>query len=164
MSSLNKSFSDQLATFSASLHSDIFNCPEKLADFAAAVTAGNQKDLQEILDSTNIADRLEKALTVLKKELMNKELQKKIERDIEERMTKRHREYHLNEQLKWIKKELGIDDGRDKLIAKYNERVKELKMPEDVKKVYDDEINKLQTLEPLMSEFTVTRNYLDWKH
>ncbi|GME84938.1 unnamed protein product [Ambrosiozyma monospora] len=35
-------------------------------------------------------------------------------------------------------------------------------MPEDVKKVYDDEINKLQTLEPLMSEFTVTRNYLDW--
>ncbi|GME68007.1 unnamed protein product [[Candida] boidinii] len=162
MSTLNKSFSDQLATFSASLHSDIFHCPEKLADFAAAVTAGNQKDLQEILECADIKLRLENALTVLKKELMNKELQKKIEKDIEERMTKRHREYHLNEQLKWIKKELGIDDGRDKLIAKYNERVKSLKMPEDVKKVYDDEINKLATLEPMMSEFTVTRNYLDW--
>lgn len=162
ISTLNKSFSDQLATFSASLHSDIFHCPEKLADFAAAVTAGNQKDLQEILECADIKLRLENALTVLKKELMNKELQKKIEKDIEERMTKRHREYHLNEQLKWIKKELGIDDGRDKLIAKYNERVKSLKMPEDVKKVYDDEINKLSTLEPMMSEFTVTRNYLDW--
>ncbi|CDK29546.1 unnamed protein product [Kuraishia capsulata CBS 1993] len=162
MSGLNKMFSDQLATFSASLHNDIFNCPEKLADFAAAVTAGNEKDLQEILDCTNIEKRLEMALTVLKKELMNKELQKRIEKDIEERMTKRHREYHLNEQLKWIKKELGIDDGRDKLIAKYNERVKNLVMPEEVKKVYDDEINKLSTLEPLMSEFTVTRNYLDW--
>ncbi|VEU21260.1 DEKNAAC102155 [Brettanomyces naardenensis] len=162
MSSLNKSFSDQLATFSASLHSDIFNCPEKLADFAAAVTAGEQNDLQEILECQDVAKRLEKALTVLKKELMNKEMQKKIEKDIEERMTKRHREYHLNEQLKWIKKELGIDDGREKLIAKLNERAKKLNMPPDVKKVYDDEINKLQTLEPMMSEFTVTRNYLDW--
>ncbi|GMM45768.1 ATP-dependent Lon protease [Pichia kluyveri] len=162
MSLVNKSFSDQLATFSASLHSDIFNCPEKLADFAAAVTAGNQEDLQKILECTNIAERLEMALTVLKKELMNKEMQKKIEKDIEERMAKRHREYHLNEQLKWIKKELGIDDGRDKLIAKYNERVKNLNMPEEVKKIYDEEINKLQTLETVMSEFTVTRNYLDW--
>ena len=162
MSSVNKSFSDQLATFSASLHSDIFKCPEKLADFAAAVTAGNQEDLQKILDCSNIAERLEMALTVLKKELMNKEMQKKIEKDIEERMAKRHREYHLNEQLKWIKKILGIDDGRDKLIAKYNERVEKLNMPEEVKKVYDEEINKLQTLETVMSEFTVTRNYLDW--
>lgn len=162
MSAVNKSFSDQLATFSASLHSDIFNCPEKLADFAAAVTAGNQTDLQQILDCTNIAERLEMALTVLKKELMNKEMQKKIEKDIEERMAKRHREYHLNEQLKWIKKELGIDDGRDKLIAKYNERVEHLNMPEEVKKIYDEEINKLNTLETVMSEFTVTRNYLDW--
>lgn len=162
MSLVNKSFSDQLATFSASLHSDIFNCPEKLADFAAAVTAGNQEDLQKILECTNISERLEMALTVLKKELMNKEMQKKIEKDIEERMAKRHREYHLNEQLKWIKKELGIDDGRDKLIAKYNDRVKNLKMPEEVKKIYDEEINKLQTLETVMSEFTVTRNYLDW--
>lgn len=162
MSLVNKSFSDQLATFSASLHSDIFNCPEKLADFAAAVTAGNQADLQKILECTNISERLEMALTVLKKELMNKEMQKKIEKDIEERMAKRHREYHLNEQLKWIKKELGIDDGRDKLIAKYNERVKKLNMPEEVKKIYDEEINKLQTLETVMSEFTVTRNYLDW--
>lgn len=162
MSLVNKSFSDQLATFSASLHSDIFNCPEKLADFAAAVTAGNQEDLQKILECTNISERLEMSLTVLKKELMNKEIQKKIEKDIEERMAKRHREYHLNEQLKWIKKELGIDDGRDKLIAKYNERVKNLNMPEEVKKIYDEEINKLQTLETVMSEFTVTRNYLDW--
>lgn len=162
MSAVNKSFSDQLSTFSASLHSDIFNCPEKLADFAAAVTAGSQADLQQILDCTNISERLEMALTVLKKELMNKEMQKKIEKDIEERMAKRHREYHLNEQLKWIKKELGIDDGRDKLIAKYNERVKDLIMPEEVKKIYEDEINKLQTLETVMSEFTVTRNYLDW--
>ncbi|ODV94940.1 hypothetical protein PACTADRAFT_59584 [Pachysolen tannophilus NRRL Y-2460] len=162
ISSMNKVFSDQMATFSSSLQKDVFQSPEKLADFAASLSAAEEKDLQEILECVDVEKRLELALVVLNKELMNKKLQKDIEKDLEERMTKRHREYHLNEQLKSIKKELGIDDGRDKLIAKYNERVKDLKMPEDVKKVYDDEINKLSSLEPLMSEFTVTRNYLDW--
>lgn len=162
MSSINKSFSDQLATFSASLHQDIYNSPEKLADFCAAIATGSQKDLQDLLECTSISERLTKALEVLKKEMMNKELQKQIEKDIEERMSKRHREYHLNEQLKWIKKELGIDDGRDKLIEKFNERVKDLTMPEEVQKVYNEEIAKLNTLETVMSEFTVTRNYLDW--
>lgn len=162
MSAINKSFSDQLATFSASLHQDIYNSPEKLADFCAAIATGSQKDLQDLLECTSISDRLTKALEVLKKEMMNKELQKQIEKDIEERMSKRHREYHLNEQLKWIKKELGIDDGRDKLIEKFNERVKDLNMPEEVRKVYNEEIAKLNTLETVMSEFTVTRNYLDW--
>lgn len=158
----DKMFSEHLISFTSSLKKDVFQVPEKLADYAASITAGNDKELQEILECTNIEKRLEMALTVLKKELMNKELQSKIEKDLEERMAKRHREYHLNEQLKWIKKELGIDDGRDKLIAKYNERVKDLKMPEEIKKVFDEEMNKLSTLEPLMSEFTVTRNYLDW--
>lgn len=162
MSSINKSFSDQLATFSASLHQDIYNSPEKLADFCAAIATGSQKDLQDLLECTSISERLTKALEVLKKEMMNKELQKQIEKDIEERMSKRHREYHLNEQLKWIKKELGIDDGREKLIEKFNERVKDLNMPEEVQKVYNEEIAKLNTLETVMSEFTVTRNYLDW--
>lgn len=162
MSSMNKVFSDQMATFSSSLQKDVFQSPEKLADFAASLSAAPEADLQEILECLDIEKRLELALVVLNKELTNKKLQKGIEKDLEDRMNKRHREYQLNEQLKSIKKELGIDDGRDKLIKKYNERVKDLKMPEEVKKVYDDEINKLSSLEPLMSEFTVTRNYLDW--
>ncbi|TRM64589.1 hypothetical protein BD626DRAFT_492341 [Schizophyllum amplum] len=67
------------------------------------------------------------------------------------------------EQLKGIKKELGMEsDGKDKLIEKFKERAAKLKMPEGVRKVFDEELSKLASLEPAASEANVTRNYLEW--
>ena len=67
------------------------------------------------------------------------------------------------EQLKGIKKELGLEsDGKDKMVEKFKEKAATLNMPEAVSKVFDEEISKLQHLEPAASEFNVTRNYLDW--
>jgi Lon-like ATP-dependent protease len=142
--------------------SNIFEEPSKLADFCAAVCAGEPQELQDVLNALSIEERLEKALIVLKKEVMTAELQSKISKDVESKIQKRQREYYLMEQLKGIKKELGIDDGRQKLIDKFDERLQSLKLPPAVQKVYDEEISKLQTLETAMSEFSVTRNYLDW--
>jgi Lon-like ATP-dependent protease len=110
-----------------------------------------------------VEERLQKALVVLKKELMNAQLQKKISKDVEDKIQKRQREYFLNEQLKGIKKELGIEsDGKDKMVEKFKEKAASLKMPEAVRKVFDEELSKLQTLEPAASEFNVTRGYLEW--
>lgn len=165
ISQLNTMFREQIATFSASIQSattNIFEEPARLADFAAAVSAGEEKELQEILDSLNIEQRLKKSLIVLKKELMNAELQNKISKDVESKIQKRQREYYLMEQLKGIKRELGIDDGRDKLIETFKKRVEKLSLPENVEKIFNDEITKLSTLETAMSEFSVVRNYLDW--
>ena len=53
-------------------------------------------------------------------------------------------------------------DGKDKLIEKFRERAQGLKMPDAVRKVFDEELAKLQGLEPAASEANVTRNYLDW--
>ncbi|KAM3159840.1 hypothetical protein ACU8KH_05929 [Lachancea thermotolerans] len=165
ISQLNTMFREQIATFSASIQSattNIFEEPARLADFAAAVSAGEEEELQEILESLDIEQRLERSLVVLKKELMNAELQNKISKDVETKIQKRQREYYLMEQLKGIKRELGIDDGRDKLIETFKSRVEKLQLPENVQKVFDDEVNKLATLETSMSEFGVIRNYLDW--
>lgn len=165
ISQLNTMFREQIATFSASIQSattNIFEEPARLADFAAAVSAGEENELQEILEALDIEQRLEKSLMVLKKELMNAELQNKISKDVETKIQKRQREYYLMEQLKGIKRELGIDDGRDKLVDTFKKRIEKLQLPETPKKVFDDEINKLSTLEPSMSEFGVIRNYLDW--
>lgn len=165
ISQLNTMFREQIATFSASIQSattNIFEEPARLADFAAAVSAGEEEELQDILSSLNIEHRLEKSLLVLKKELMNAELQNKISKDVETKIQKRQREYYLMEQLKGIKRELGIDDGRDKLIETYKQRISKLQLPDSVQKVFDDEVMKLSTLETSMSEFGVIRNYLDW--
>jgi Lon-like ATP-dependent protease len=110
-----------------------------------------------------VDERLRRALTVLKKELINAELQSKIARDVDGRIAKRQREYYLMEQMRGIKKELRLEsDGKDKLIAQLKEKAAKLNMPDVVRKVSEEELNKLQGLEASTSEANVTRNYLDW--
>jgi ATP-dependent Lon protease len=164
VATMNSLFRDQISTFSMSSSiGNVTSEPAKLADFAAAVSAGEPAELQEVLASLNIEDRIQKALVVLKKELMNAQLQSKISKDVEQKITKRQREYWLMEQMKGIRRELGIEsDGKDKLVEKFKEKADKLAMPEAVRKVFDEEINKLAHLEPAASEFNVTRNYLDW--
>ncbi|KAF8529835.1 ATP-dependent protease La [Gautieria morchelliformis] len=161
---LNPLFRDQITNFSISqVSTNVFDEPDKLADFAAAVSAGEVGELQDVLESLVIEDRLRKALLVLKKELINAQLQSKISRDVDSKIAKRQREYYLMEQLKGIKKELGMEsDGKDKMIEKFRERAASLKMPDAVRKVFDEELNKLMHLEPAASEANVTRNYLEW--
>ncbi|KZT67440.1 ATP-dependent protease La [Daedalea quercina L-15889] len=161
---LNPLFRDQITNFSINqVASNVFDEPDKLADFAAAVSTGDVNELQDVLESLVVEDRLRKALLVLKKELINAQLQSKLARDVDNKIAKRQREYYLMEQLKGIKKELGMEsDGKDKLIEKFKERAAALKMPEGVRKVFDEELNKLMHLEPSASEANVTRNYLEW--
>lgn len=164
VANLNPLFRDQISTFSMSQSAgNVIDEPAKLADFAAAVSAGEIKELQDVLATMDVEKRLHMALIVLKKELMNAQLQSKISKDVESKIQKRQREYWLLEQMKGIRRELGIEsDGKDKLVEKFTEKAQALAMPEAVKKVFDEELNKLAHLEPAASEFNVTRNYLDW--
>lgn len=164
IANLNPLFRDQIANFSISQGSgNVFEEPEKLADFAAAVSSSDMDELQGVLESMNVEERLQKALLVLKKELVNAQLQSKISKDVENKIQKRQREYYLMEQLKGIKKELGLEsDGKDKLIEKFKEKAQKLNMPDAVRNVFDEELAKLQTLEQAASEFNVTRGYLEW--
>ncbi len=164
VAALNQLFRDQISDFSVSQYQgNVLEEPAKLADFAAAVSAGEIGELQDVLQEMDVAQRLHKALVVLKKELMNAQLQNKISKDVESKIQKRQREYWLMEQMKGIRRELGIEsDGKDKLVEKFREKAQKLAMPEAVKKVFDEELNKLAHLEPAASEFNVTRNYLDW--
>ena len=164
VANLNHLFRDQISTFTLTQSAgNVHDEPAKLADFAAAVSAGEVRELQDCLETMNIEERLSKALMVLKKELMNAQLQSKISKDVENKIQKRQREYWLMEQMKGIRRELGIEsDGKDKMVEKFREKASKLAMPESVKKVFEEELNKLAHLEPAASEFNVTRNYLDW--
>ncbi|KAJ9088733.1 ATP-dependent Lon protease pim1 [Entomophthora muscae] len=164
IAALNSFFRDQIANFSVAQYAgNVFDEPGKLADFAAAMSAGEPREVQDVLESLVIEERLQKALVLLKKELMNAQLQSKISKDVDAKIAKRQREYYLMEQLKGIKAELGLEsDGKDKLLEQFRERATLLTMPEEVRRVFDEEISKLSHLEPASSEFNVTRNYLDW--
>ena len=164
IASINPLFRDQIANFSMSQSAgNVFEEPAKLADFAAAVSAGDVGELQGVLEALSVEARLHKALLILKKELMNAQLQSKISKDVESKIQKRQREYYLLEQMKGIKRELGLEsDGKDKLVENFKAKAAKLSMPDGVQKVFEEEINKLAHLEPQASEFNVSRNYLDW--
>merc|ERR1719408_221906 len=119
--------------------------------------------LQEALGTLNVGSRIEKTLLLLKKELELSKLQSEISKNVEEKMSANQRRYMLMEQLKLIKKELGLErDDKETLTAKFTERIAKLDVPEDARRVIDEELQKLSSLEPSSSEFNVTRNYLDW--
>ena len=141
------------------------NDPFRLADFAASTcAAGSPEDLQEVLEEKDAEARLHKALVLLKRELDVSKLQQEISAKVEEKMTEAQRKYFLNEQLKSIKKELGMErDDKETLIEKYRAQLAEYpEVPKEVMEVIDEELNKFSTLEKNSPEYNVTRSYLDW--
>lgn len=157
---LNPLFKEELQIFLG--HSD-FTEPGKLADFAVALTTASREELQEVLQTYAVKPRIEKALGLLKKELDLSHLQNSINLKIEATISKTQREFFLREQLKTIKKELGLEkDDKALDIEKFNERLKKRQVPPDVKKVIDEEMEKLGVLDIQSSEYSVCRSYLDW--
>ncbi|GAB1607388.1 lon protease homolog, mitochondrial-like [Argonauta hians] len=141
----------------------IIDNPVYIADLGAALTAGEPDELQQVLQETNIPRRLMLSLSLLKKEYELSKLQQKISKEVEEKVKKQHREYMLREQLKIIKKELGLEkDDKDAIVEKFRKRLENLVVPTHVMDVIDEEFSKLSFLDNHSSEFNVTRNYLDW--
>ncbi|KAL3515960.1 hypothetical protein ACH5RR_022862 [Cinchona calisaya] len=145
-------------------HIGDFNYP-RLADFGAAISGANKFQCQEVIEELDVYKRLKLSLELLKKELEISKIQEAIAKAIEEKISGEQRRYLLNEQLKAIKKELGLEtDDKTALSAKFRERLesKKEKCPPHVLQVIEEELTKLQLLEASSSEFNVTRNYLDW--
>lgn len=157
---LNPLFKEELQIFLG--HSD-FTEPGKLADFAVALTTASREEMQEVLETFDVEGRVDKALTLLKKELDLSKLQNSITQKIESSISKTQREFFLKEQLKTIKKELGLEkDDKTCDLDKFEARLKKRTLPEDVMTVIKEEMEKLQLLEVQSAEYAVCRNYLDW--
>ncbi|KAI4486328.1 hypothetical protein M0802_012347 [Mischocyttarus mexicanus] len=137
--------------------------PVYLSDLGAALTGADAQELQQVLEEMDILKRLRLSLALLKKEYELSKLQQKIGREVEEKVKQQHRKYILHEQLKVIKKELGLEkDDKDAIEEKYREKIRQKTVPKPVMDVLEEELNKLSFLESHSSEFNVTRNYLDW--
>jgi len=140
-----------------------FDDPGRLADFAANLTTASGAELQEVLETFDTRKRINQVLTLLKREVEISRLHGEINRQIHDKISGQQKEFFLREQLKAIKKELGLEkEGKTTEIEKFQERLKELTLNPEAKKVVDDEMDKFQLLEPHSPEYTVSRNYLDW--
>ncbi len=157
---INPLYSEEIKMF---LNRSSLDDPGRLADFAANLTSADGDVLQDILETFDVRRRIDKVLVLLKKELEVSRLQTKITKQIEEKISKQQREFFLREQLKAIKQELGLEkEGKTAEIEKFQKRLKKLTLNEEAQKAVDEEIDKLQLIEPSSAEYTVSRNYLDW--
>ncbi|KAL7518664.1 hypothetical protein ACHAWX_003474 [Stephanocyclus meneghinianus] len=163
---LNTLFKEQVVNMVPSSHMFDMNDPYRLADFAASlsINGGDVADLQSVLEEKDPELRLHKALVLLSKEREVGKLQKEISAKVEEKMSEAQRKYFLMEQLKSIKKELGMEkDDKESLIEKYRKKMSEYTVvPDEINETIEAELDKLSTLEKNSSEFNVTRSYLDW--
>ena len=157
---LNPLFKEELNLF---LNRSNIKEPGRLADFAAAMTTAGGKDLQDVLEAFSIRSRIEKVLLLLKKEIDISRIQVKINKQIEEKVTKQQKDFFLREQLKAIKKELGlVKEGKETELDEFKERLAKLTLTPEANERITEEMNKLSIMEPNSPEFTVSRNYVDW--
>ncbi len=157
---INPLYSEEIKMF---LHRSSMDDPARLADFAANLTSADGQELQKILETLDVRKRIDRVLILLKKELEVSRLQTKITKQIEKKISAQQREFFLKEQLKAIKKELGLEkEGKTAEVEKFQARLKDLKLNEEAKKTVEEELEKLQLIEPSSPEYNVTRNYLDW--
>lgn len=155
---LNPMYSDEMRQYLLRFDQ---NDPSLLADCVASVTTTNAKNLQDVLDTYDLLLRLKKSQSIIKKELRAAKLQDTIRSSVNERLTKRQKEYVLKEQLKEIQKALGSRADSYTEADEFIARMKKLTPPEAIKKRFDKEIKKLNMLEPSSPEYGVTRNYVD---
>lgn len=138
-----------------------YDKPAILMDLIASMLKTESRELQELLSEFSLENRCRKLLTLLKKELEIAHLQQSIQKKIEDKVSTQQKEYFLKEQLKLIKKELGMEkDEKQADIEKLASRLDEIELSEEAAKVVEEQFEKLQMLDKSSPEFHVTRSYI----
>ncbi|BAE84984.1 endopeptidase La [Desulfitobacterium hafniense] len=134
----------------------------RLADIVASHLNLKLGDKQAILESLEVAQRLERLTEIIMRENEILELERRIGLRVRKQMEKTQKEYYLREQMKAIQKELGDKDEKQAEVEEYREKVAQAKLPEEVAERALKEIDRLEKMPQASSEGTVVRTYLDW--
>ncbi len=134
----------------------------RLADTIATHLSIRLQDKQRVLETADVADRLEMLMGFVDGEIDVQQIEKRIRGRVKSQMEKSQREYYLNEQMKAIQKELGEGDEAPNEIEELTKKLDKAGMPKLVEKKARAELNKLKQMPPMSAEATVVRNYIDW--
>jgi ATP-dependent Lon protease len=159
-----KQISENNPLFSEEMRLNMINIdhPGKIADFIASILNIDKAEQQKILEILNVRKRMEQVLVFIKKEQELLRIQKKIQKEINEKIEKSQRDYFLKEELKAIKGELGMTtDAKSSDYQRFKEKFDAFRFEGEIKEAVEQELEKFNLMEPNSAEFIVTRNYLD---
>ena len=136
--------------------------PSKFVDMVSSYAITEEKLKQEVLETLDIMERIEKVLERVKIEISIVQIQKKLSGKVKNNIAKEQREFYLREQIKAIQEELGEEDENKKELAKYEEKINKGKLPKEVKEKLNYELARLKNMNPYSSEGNVVKSYMDW--
>ncbi len=138
----------------------------KQAGRIADIIAGNIdlqiEDRQKILELLDLHKRYKYLNNCLAELIKQMRLENHIRSNIQLEMSEDQRRYYLREQLDAIRRELGETDEVSKEILKWRDLIEKNDLPDHVKDVAMEELERLSSMQPAASEYGVIRNYLDW--
>jgi len=139
---------------------DQSNDPYVIANVLAAHLPINFEEKIELYRIDKLKELLKKLISILIRELEFHRLKLEIEERVTQEIRKNQKQYFLQQQMKEIQKELGLEEESE--FEALEKQIKESLMPEDVKKKALHELGKLRRTPSISPEATVIRNYLDW--
>ncbi len=135
--------------------------PARLADRTVSLLTVANAEKQDVLEELNVKKRVEKAISIITKEIQRIKLGEEIQSEVHDEITKSQREYYLREQMKAIKRELGEDESQVEL-KELEERIEKAQMSEEAEKVARKELDRLSRIPTQSPEYTVSRTYIEW--
>ncbi|NLM90520.1 MAG: endopeptidase La, partial [Candidatus Cloacimonetes bacterium] len=138
----------------------------KQAGRVADIIAGNIdlpiSDRQKILETIDLKQRFRYLNNCLAELIKQMKVENHIRSNIQLEMNEDQRRYYLREQMDAIRRELGETDEVSKEIMKWQVLIEQKNLPDYVKETALEELERLATMQPVSSEYSVVRNYLDW--
>ncbi|MCA1021753.1 endopeptidase La [Halobacillus litoralis] len=136
--------------------------PSHLADIVSSHLPIKLKDKQDVLETRNVKERLNKLIELIGNEREVLQIEQKIGRQVKKSMEKTQKEYYLREQMKAIQNELGDKDGKTGEVAQLKEKIEQASMPERVEQIALKELGRYEKVPQSSAESSVIRNYIEW--
>lgn len=141
---------------------DSLESPSALADFIAGVIDIPVQEKQELLETFDVTQLLDKLLGLLAKRIQVLQLSKEIGEQTQQTLSSQQREHILREQLRQIQKELGEDDAKSAELKELAEKIERAGMPKEVEEPARRELRRLERMPEAAAEYGMTRTYLEW--
>ncbi len=134
--------------------------PARLSDTIAANLQLPVDEKQDLLETADPLERLNRICDILEIELEKLNVDRNINTRVKRQMERAQKEYYLNEKLKAIQKELGRGEKNE--TDELKKKIDAAGMPKDVHDKAVAELKRLELMPPMSAESTVSRNYIDW--
>src|SRR6195256_6324873 len=141
---------------------DSLESPSALADFLAGIIDIPVREKQDLLETFDVTQLLDKRLGLLAKRIQILQLSKEIGEQTQQTLSSQQREHILREQLRQIQKELGDDDVKSAELKELAAKIERAGMPKDAEEQARRELKRLERMPEAAAEYGMIRTYLEW--